>query len=161
MPLYDTMNPMQIPVIAYTDGACRYNPGPAGLGVVIKLDGEAWEYAEYLGEGTNNIAELSGIMRAAERVAAVYPGQGCVIHTDSTYAIGVLSKGWRAKANIDLIRHVQNALASVPNWSLRYVPGHSGVAENEYADKLATAAAKTKMGFAWRLRGPGQNLLPL
>src|SRR5512135_1031349 len=46
----------------WTDGACTGNPGPAGLGVVI-VDGERkTEISEYLGEGTNNIAELTAIL---------------------------------------------------------------------------------------------------
>src|SRR5207302_10516525 len=50
----------------YADGACSGNPGPAGLGIVmVAPDGVTHEGYEYLGEGTNNIAELTAILRAA------------------------------------------------------------------------------------------------
>src|SRR5213078_956876 len=48
----------------WTDGACSGNPGRAGLGVVIVGDGPGHrEISEYLGEATNNIAELTAILR--------------------------------------------------------------------------------------------------
>src|SRR5271165_4108149 len=53
--------------IAYTDGACSGNPGPAGSGVVLlSPGGKMHEGLEYLGEATNNVAELTGILRAIE-----------------------------------------------------------------------------------------------
>src|SRR5271166_3251020 len=52
---------------AYADGACSGNPGPAGCGVVlVSPDGKLHEGFEYLGEATNNIAELTAILRALE-----------------------------------------------------------------------------------------------
>src|SRR6185503_10026141 len=55
-------------VIAYADGACSGNPGPAGLGIVV-LDGTTkTEISEHLGQGTNNIAELTAIERVRERL---------------------------------------------------------------------------------------------
>ncbi|MCX7004588.1 MAG: ribonuclease HI, partial [bacterium] len=42
----------------YTDGACTGNPGPAGCGVVLVFKDHVKEMSEYLGEATNNIAEL-------------------------------------------------------------------------------------------------------
>src|SRR5262249_5260568 len=53
-------------VIVYTDGACSGNPGPMGIGVVILDRGKRREIGEYLGEGTNNIAELTAIERALD-----------------------------------------------------------------------------------------------
>src|SRR5262249_34864377 len=53
-------------LIVYADGACSGNPGPAGLGVVIVDRGERTELSEFLGQGTNNIAELTAILRALE-----------------------------------------------------------------------------------------------
>ena len=53
--------------IAYTDGACSGNPGPAGSGVVlVSPKGKMYEGFEYLGEATNNVAELTAILRAVE-----------------------------------------------------------------------------------------------
>src|SRR5450631_4523369 len=53
--------------IAYTDGACSGNPGPAGSGVVLVAPGgKMHEGLEYLGEATNNGAELTAILRAVE-----------------------------------------------------------------------------------------------
>src|SRR5262245_36743652 len=47
----------------WTDGACTGNPGPAGLGVVIVDGDKREEVSEFLGDGTNNIAELMAILR--------------------------------------------------------------------------------------------------
>jgi ribonuclease HI len=129
--------------IAYADGACTGNPGPCGLGVVlIAPDGKMREGFEYLGEGTNNIAELTAVMRAVQAVPREAPG--LVIHTDSQYSIGVLSKGWKAKANQALILSVKKELADYGKARLVYVPGHAGVPLNERADELAREAVKSR-----------------
>lgn len=123
----------------YADGACSGNPGPAGLGIVlIAPDGKTRvEGYEYLGRATNNVAELTAILRAAEIVPR---GAPFVLHTDSQYSIGVLTKGWKAKANRELIANVKSALSSRDDYRLVYVPGHAGVELNERADELARAA---------------------
>ena len=126
----------------YADGACSGNPGPAGLGIVlVGPNGEIAEGYEYLGIGTNNVAELTGILRAAEIVP---DGAAAVVHTDSQYAIGVLTKGWKAKANKELIAGVKVALARRSGWRIVYVPGHAGVPLNERADELAREAVRTR-----------------
>lgn len=126
----------------YADGACSGNPGPAGLGIVlVGPDGAIAEGYEYLGVATNNIAELTGILRAAEIVP---DGAAAVVHTDSQYSIGVLTKGWKAKANKDLIAGVKVALAKRSGWRIVYVPGHAGVPLNERADELAREAVRTR-----------------
>jgi ribonuclease HI len=125
----------------YADGACSGNPGPAGLGIVLVAPGgRMLEGYEYLGTATNNIAELTAILRAAEIVprAAAF-----VLHTDSQYSIGVLTKGWKAKANQELVASVKNALAKRPA-RLVYVPGHAGVPLNERADALAREAVSRR-----------------
>ena len=126
----------------YADGACSGNPGPAGLGIVlVGPDGTVAEGFEYLGVATNNVAELTGVLRAAEIVP---DGAAAVVHTDSQYAIGVLTKGWKAKANQELIAGVKVALARRSGWRIVYVPGHSGVPLNERADELAREAVRTR-----------------
>jgi ribonuclease HI len=131
-------------VIAYADGACSGNPGPAGLGVVVVVDGKPQvKISEYLGEGTNNIAELTAILRAL--AAVTDRDQPMTIFTDSKYAIGVLQQGWKAKANAALISQVKDELkARGKKVLLKYVPGHSGVAMNEVADELAREAVQTR-----------------
>jgi ribonuclease HI len=129
--------------IAYTDGACSGNPGPAGLGVVIVgPDGRSTEGFEYLGHATNNVAELTAILRALEAVPE--SAAGLVIHTDSQYAIGVLSKGWKAKANVDLVLSIKEAAGRRKRLRFVYVPGHAGVPLNERADELAREAIATR-----------------
>lgn len=125
-------------IIVYADGACSGNPGPAGLGMVL-IDGKRRvERSEYLGTGTNNIAELTAVLRALE--AAPDGSRPLAIHTDSQYSIGVLSKGWKAKANQELVKTIRERLAERRNVTLHYVPGHSGVPLNERADELARTA---------------------
>jgi ribonuclease HI len=134
-------------IIVYADGACSGNPGPAGLGVVIVEGDTRRELSEFLGRGTNNIAELSAILRAAEALAG--REEHVRIFTDSSYSIGVLTKGWKAKANPALVAEVKRALARLPDFELQYVPGHAGVALNEAADELARAAVELRRTSGW------------
>ena len=51
----------------FTDGASLGNPGPMGIGVVAYRDGlKVEEISEYIGQGTNNIAEYTALIRALE-----------------------------------------------------------------------------------------------
>lgn len=127
-------------VIAYTDGACSGNPGPAGLGVVVLSESERIERYEYLGEATNNIAELTAILRALEEIDRT---TAATIHTDSQYAIGVLQKGWKAKANKELIATMRSEMEGRPV-RLVYVKGHAGIPLNERADELARQAVEER-----------------
>ncbi len=129
--------------IAYTDGACSGNPGPAGLGIVVIEPGVSpLEGYEYLGQATNNVAELTAVLRALELIPA---SAHAVIHTDSQYTIGIVTKGWKPKANQELVARLRAALEPRKRLvKLAYVPGHAGVPLNERADELAREAVRTR-----------------
>jgi ribonuclease HI len=132
--------------VAYTDGACSGNPGPAGCGVVlVSPDGKVHEGNEYLGEATNNVAELTAILRALEWIPE--DAATITVHTDSQYAIGVLQKGWKAKANQDLVARTKEVVVT-RSARLVYVPGHQGVLLNERADELAREAVAQRTSRA-------------
>ncbi len=141
-------SPAQARYTAYTDGACSGNPGPAGLGVVLFDGPRRTELSEYLGTGTNNIAELTAILRALEAIDAAE--ESVLIHTDSQYAIGVLQKGWKPKVNQELIAAIKERMKAFRKLRLVYVPGHAGVPLNERADELARAAVSSRSSSGWR-----------
>lgn len=134
-------------VLAYADGACSGNPGPAGLGVVARFDDRQRELSEYIGEATNNIAELTAILRAVEFAAEL--GRPLRLYTDSQYSIGVLTKGWKAKANKDLVASVREAIATHADTQLFHVRGHQGIKLNERADELAVLAVQERASTGW------------
>jgi ribonuclease HI len=124
-------------VIVYTDGACTGNPGPMGIGVVVVDGKERRELSEYLGVGTNNIAELTAIERALE----ISPkDRTVVVHSDSAYALGLLGQSWKAKKNVELVARLRQLAAQFKDVRWVKVPGHSGVPENERCDVLARQA---------------------
>ncbi len=131
-----------LPIIAYTDGACSGNPGPAGVGVVLVCGDKRKEISAYIGEGTSNIAELMAVVHALEAIKD--RAREVVVHTDSSYTIGVLAKGWKAKKNVELIAKTRALASAFENLKFQWVPGHSGVVENERCDELARAAVKRR-----------------
>ena len=135
-------------VLIYSDGACTGNPGPAALGVVMLWDQEQKEYAEYLGRATNNIAELTAIARALGNLTQIARIEERAVHvyTDSQYSIGVLSRGWKAKANQELIATIRSQLRAYPQLQFHHVRGHQGIPLNERADELARDAIRIRRG---------------
>jgi ribonuclease HI len=85
-------------LIINSDGGARGNPGPAGIGVIIKTDtGEVVaKISEYLGVATNNQAEykaiLAGISRAKELGAEMVD-----FYLDSELAVKQLNREYRVR----------------------------------------------------------------
>jgi ribonuclease HI len=122
----------------WTDGACTGNPGPAGLGAVIIEDGKQRELSEYLGEATNNIAELMAIFRGLEEVTDKQ--RPVFVYSDSAYSIGLLTQNWKAKANTELVTKLRALTKQFPSLKFVKVAAHSGIPLNERVDELARNA---------------------
>jgi ribonuclease HI len=131
-------------ILAYTDGSANPNPGPAGAGFFL-VHGQRTHVAyTSLGTGTNNIGELYAIGMACDHIILnqkqIPRGTNTTIIflTDSLYAIGVLTGGWRATSNLTLIKAVKDKLNRLPfPYQFIYCPGHCGIFGNEQADEQA------------------------
>ena len=127
-------------ILIFTDGASSGNPGPAGIGVVLRFGRYEKEISEYIGLATNNIAELKAIQ--AGLLAVKKTELPVRIFTDSRYAYGVLSLGWKAKANQEMVQSIKKTMKKFKNLELVKIKGHAGDEGNERADFLATSAIK-------------------
>ena len=122
----------------YTDGASSGNPGPSGIGVVLQYGEKTKEISKFIGNTTNNVAELEAIRTALmELKRRNLPVR---IYTDSSYAQGVLSFGWKAQKNKELVEAIRDLLSALKDVTLIKVRGHAGHEQNERADQLARAA---------------------
>ena len=139
-------------VKAYTDGACRGNPGPGRWGVLLQFGKH--EKRLYGGEkdSTNNRMELMAAIMALESLKR---SSKVIIVTDSQYVMnGITSwiknwkkRNWKTAANkpvknIDLWQRLESASA-LHEVSWDWVRGHSGHIENEIADELANQGIDT------------------
>ncbi|MEA3280274.1 MAG: RNase H family protein [Thermodesulfobacteriota bacterium] len=129
-------------ICIYTDGASSGNPGPSGIGALLLFRNHEKEISKYIGIATNNIAELEAIRTALlELKKTDLPVR---VFTDSSYAYGVLTLGWKAKKNLELIRSIKKVITKFKDLKFIKVRGHEGVEGNEKADFLATSALKKK-----------------
>ncbi len=84
-------------LLIFTDGASLGNPGPMGIGIVIYRDGiVVEELSEYIGDGTNNIAEYNAVIKALETAHAM--GETDVhLKTDSQLVVRQLNGEYKVK----------------------------------------------------------------
>lgn len=61
-------------IIIYTDGGSRGNPGHSAVGVVFCNENaqKLKEFGEYIGEGTNNVAEYQAVIFALKKFKSVF-----------------------------------------------------------------------------------------
>lgn len=127
-------------ILAYTDGASSGNPGPSGIGVVLRYRSHEKEISKYIGKTTNNVAELIAIKTALKAMRTIeIPVR---IYTDSRYCYGLFSLGWKAKQNERLVSSIKDLMKKFKDIKILKVEGHAGIAENERADRLARTAIR-------------------
>lgn len=133
-------------VEAYTDGACRGNPGPGGWGVILRYGDHEKELYGSEPNTTNNRMELMAAIQALEIL-----NRECrvILTTDSEYVRKGITewlsnwkkRGWKTASkqpvkNQDLWQRLDSAAAQ-HNVEWHWVRGHTGHPENERADQLA------------------------
>ena len=136
-------------IYIYTDGACRGNPGPGGWGAILECDGYKKEINGASQLTTNNIMELTAVIKALELVKN---SSSIVVTTDSTYVKNGITewihnwkvKGWRTAnkkpvKNKDLWQ-LLDSLSQKHQIDWKWVRGHTGHPGNEKADQLANEA---------------------
>ncbi len=122
-------------IVAYTDGACSGNPGPAGIGVLLRYQGREREISRGIGQATNNIAELKAVQAALEAIRN--RDLPVILYTDSEYVRGLLVRGWKAKKNTELVNEIRALARRFNQLTIRWVEGHAGNEDNERVDRLA------------------------
>jgi ribonuclease HI len=127
-------------IVVYTDGASSGNPGPAGIGVVLRFGSHEKEISKNIGIATNNVAELMAIKTALN---AINTTQIAVrLYTDSQYCYGLLSLGWKPKQNQKLVAAIQTLMNRFKDLRILKIEAHAGIDDNERADRLARKATK-------------------
>ncbi|MEE4606083.1 MAG: ribonuclease H [Desulfobacteraceae bacterium] len=127
-------------ICLFTDGASSGNPGPSGIGVLLRYGEHEKEISKYIGNATNNIAELNAIKVGLSSLK--HTDIPVRLFTDSNYAYGLLGLNWKPKKNQELVGSIKKIMARFKDLQIIKVKGHSGHQGNERADYLATAAVK-------------------
>ncbi|MBE5759410.1 MAG: ribonuclease HI [Clostridiales bacterium] len=142
-------------ITIYTDGACSYNPGPGGFGVVLLYNGHKKEISGYDPMTTNNRMELMAVITALECLK-----ESCEIdlYTDSKYVADAFNKNWiknwqrngwktaskKPVENQDLwLRLLAQVEKNQINWL--WVKGHADNEYNERCDQLARKEIESRM----------------
>jgi len=125
-------------LVIYTDGGARGNPGPAGIGVVIK-EGEKTikEYGRYIGETTNNQAEYHALISAMES-AKDLGAEEIDLNMDSELIVKQIKGEYKVK-NAELaplFLKFYNLKINFKKFFVRHIPRE----KNKEADKLVNEA---------------------
>jgi ribonuclease HI len=139
-----------IPVTIYSDGASRGNPGQAGAGAVINVEGESksFELAEFLGKKTNNEAEYQALILALKKTKQLL-GKSRVkqaqvtCYADSELMVKQLNHQYKIKNTgiQPLFLEIWNLMLDFREVQVRHVPRE----QNREADQLANKAINKQL----------------
>jgi ribonuclease HI len=148
-------------VVVHADESCLGNDGskpcPGGNAALIEApagDSVArWDFYESSPQTTNNKMALAGAIATLEWIRRQWRHAGVVYVSDSQYLVkglrewvyGWMSRGWKRKEgpilNLELwMEAVEAARPHQVQW--KWVRGHDGHLQNEYANFLATRTAR-------------------
>ena len=141
----------------HTDGGARGNPGPAGIGAVLRDEtGEViGEIAEGIGATTNNVAEYSALIAGLE--LALEKGVTHIqVFMDSELVISQLKGEWKIK-NDRLRTLAVKARALLDRFEIQSLQ-HVRREQNADADRLANQGMDAAM-LDWdaERESPGQQ----
>lgn len=152
---------MTSPAVVHLDESCLGNgrevASPGGAGGFIEARTtkgiERRDFFVHAPDTTNNKMALAGAIGVLQLLARKGARLRVLLVSDSEYLVrgvrewlpGWISKGWKRKGgtleNLDLWRALEQSLA-LHETQLAWVRGHNGHPKNEYANDLATAAAR-------------------
>ncbi|MFH1347951.1 MAG: ribonuclease HI family protein [Candidatus Margulisiibacteriota bacterium] len=124
-----------MPIQIFTDGAARGNPGPAGIGIVIRNDEKVLlEVSDYIGKATNNVAEYMAFIRGLEEALDIGE-KNIEVFSDSELLVKQINGEYRVKNEglVPLFHHASSLIKKFKHCRVY----HTAREENKLADKLA------------------------
>lgn len=119
----------------WTDGGARGNPGPAGIGVVLKgPDGDVIEeVGRTIGQATNNVAEYEGLI-AGLQIAVKHKVTKLEVYMDSLLVVQQMRGIYKVKHKglLPLFDKAKALVGDFDQVRLHAVPR----SENAHADRL-------------------------
>lgn len=122
----------------FTDGGARGNPGPAAIGVILRIAGKRpVTVSEAIGETTNNVAEYRALLRGLE-LAQAHAVTELECRLDSELVVKQLHRVYKVRdKNLALLfARVWNAAQGFRSVRFIAVPR----SENRAADRLVNKA---------------------
>lgn len=142
---------MQKQIDIFTDGSCLGNPGPGGIGILLRYKQHEKQISKGYLQTTNNRMELLAVIEALNSL-----NQPCLVRiaSDSQYMKNGITQwifnwkknNWKASngkavKNQDLWQQLDQAIRRHQiEW--QWVKGHAGHRENEICDQLAKQGAE-------------------
>jgi len=129
----------------YTDGGSRGNPGPAAIGIWIETLNK--KYSEYIGEGTNNVAEYAALVFGLKKIKHILGKKKTKSYTvkcylDSELVVKQLNHEYKLKE-----KYIQNNFIEIWNLMLDFenvIFKHIPREQNKTADALVNQALDEK-----------------
>jgi tryptophan synthase beta chain len=123
----------------FVDGSALGNPGPAGIGIVIKdgLERIQETISENIGIATNNIAEYQALLRALKYIEKNFY-IGSEIFSDSELLIKQMKEIYRVK-NKDLLSLWEEAIRLTRKWQVKlsFIQRDKNILAHQLAEKAA------------------------
>jgi|GEM_PF-1981276 len=143
-------------IYLYTDGSVSHNKrghknARGGIGVYFGHKNDPRNISEpfLIGPITNQRAEIWACVRALEiiRDEINLDETKVVIYSDSMYAINILTRQWKAKDNLDIIKIAWSLM--IPGIVFKHIRAHTGKKDkhsvgNSWADRLANQGKEIK-----------------
>ena len=126
----------------FTDGASHGNPGPAGIGIVLREpNGAAVRLYKYIGHATNNVAEYTALVYALQ--AALIRGARRVhVRMDSELVARQMAGTYRVREESlrGLHHQCRHLVSGFDTWRIDAIPREA----NADADRLAGLAVAAR-----------------
>jgi len=123
------------------DGAAVPNPGPAGIGAVLRdaKGSIVAEISQYIGSSTNNKAEFLALIAALEK--ALELGANHVdIRLDSELLVRQIEGRYRSKLMKELYEQAVSLLGEFESYTVKHIPRE----QNKEADALSKRALRVR-----------------
>jgi ribonuclease HI len=129
-------------ITIYTDGSYRKKISAASSAMLVVFpDGKLYTEHKYLGNKTNNYAELFAVKMALSWCfKQKLLNEQILICSDSTYAIGISSGKMTPKANKELAEVANHLYECFSNIKIEWVKSHSTNKYNKLVDTIANIA---------------------
>lgn len=120
----------------YIDGASAGNPGPSGIGIFIKGEGQLIKISEYIGETNNHIAEFTALIRGLEEAKKL--GSSLVsVRSDSKIVVASVEKQYvKNELYQPLLQQAIRLTEQFDLFFIKWIPDN----QNKAADALAREA---------------------